>query len=58
MKHEINLRLEKETKNTVKYEEVGDGPLVIGGLYIQKWAAKERPNTIKVTIEAEGLIPE
>ena len=43
----------KETKNTVRYEEPeSDQPLIIGTLYIQKWALKRlgEPETITVTI--------
>ena len=43
----------KETKNTVRYEEPeSDQPLVIGTLYVQKWAVHrlEDPKTITVTI--------
>jgi hypothetical protein len=43
----------RETKNTVRYEEPEtDQPLVIGTLYMHKWAAKrlEDPETITVTI--------
>ena len=48
------LRRTKETKNTVRYEEPeSDQPIVIGTLYVQKWAAKrlEDPETITVTIK-------
>ena len=44
----------KETKNTVRYEEPeSDQPLVIGTLYVQKWASRrlEDPEAITVTIE-------
>ncbi len=44
----------RETKNTVRYEEPeSDQPLLIGTLYLQKWAAHrlEDPQTITVTIE-------
>jgi hypothetical protein len=43
----------RETKNTVRYEEPEtDQPLVIGTLYMHKWAAKrlEDPEVITVTI--------
>jgi len=52
---QVTLRRAKETKNTVRYEEPeNDQPLVIGSLYVQKWAAHrlEDPETITVTIEA------
>jgi hypothetical protein len=54
MKVERVFEVEKETKNTVRYAEVAEGqPPVIGTIYVQKWALKEIPKTIKVTIEAE-----
>ena len=51
---QVTLRRAKETKNTVRYEEPeSDQPLVIGTLYLQKWAVHrlEDPETITVTIE-------
>jgi hypothetical protein len=50
----ITLRRAKETKNTVRYEEPeSDQPMVIGTLYLQKWAVHrlEDPETIAVTIQ-------
>jgi len=50
----MTLRRAKETKNTVRYEEPeSDQPIVIGTLYLQKWAVRrlEDPETIAVTIE-------
>ena len=44
----------KEAKNTVRYEEPeSDQPIVIGTLYLQKWALHRLgdPETITVTIE-------
>lgn len=40
-KHTVRFVREKETKNTVRFNEVPpDGkPPLIGALYIQKWAA-------------------
>ena len=49
----VTLNRARETKNTVRYEESQtDQPLVIGTLYVHKWAAKrlEDPETITVTI--------
>jgi hypothetical protein len=49
------LNRARETKNTVRYEEPEtDQPLVIGTLYVHKWAVKrlEDPETITVTITA------
>ena len=51
---QVTLRRTKEAKNTVRYEEPeSDQPIVIGTLYVQKWAAKrlEDPETITVTIK-------
>ena len=58
----VEFEREKETKNTVRYQESGataeDGSaihgLVIGTIYIQKWAVKELgdPAMIAVTIAA------
>ena len=47
------LRRAKETKNTVRYEELeSHDPPAIGTLYLQKWAAHrlEDPETITVTV--------
>ena len=47
------LNRARETKNTMRYEEPEtDQPLVIGTLYVHKWAAKrlEDPEAIMVTI--------
>jgi hypothetical protein len=49
----MTLRRAKETKNTVRYEEPeSDQPLVIGTLYLQKWALHRLgdPQEITVTI--------
>ena len=45
---------EKETKNTVKYDEQPESglPPRIGSLYVQKWAlGGEPPRRIKLTVE-------
>ncbi len=50
-KHELTFKKEKETKNTIRYQEepVENQPPIIGALYIQKWV---RPaDSIKVTLE-------
>jgi len=50
----VTLQRAKETKNTVRYEEPeSDQPLVIGTLYVQKWAIHrlEDPEAITVTLE-------
>ena len=49
------LKRARETRNTVRYEEAEtDEPLVIGTLYVHKWAVKrlEDPEVITVTIAA------
>lgn len=48
---------ERDTKNTIRYAEVPqteDEPVVVGTLYIQKFAARElgNPERVVVTIEA------
>ncbi len=50
----MTLRRAKETKNTVRYEEPeSDQPIVIGTLYLQKWALHRLgdPETVTATIE-------
>ncbi len=52
---EVTLRLARETKNTLRYEETeSDEPPAIGTLYLQKFAAKRLgdPELIKVTVTA------
>jgi hypothetical protein len=54
MKIERTFEVEKETKNTIRYTEVAQGqPPVIGTIYVQKWALKETPQKIKLTLESE-----
>lgn len=51
----VTLAKARETKHTVRYEEAEtDQPLVIGTLYVHKWATKrlEEPEVITVTIAA------
>ena len=47
---------ERETKNTVRFQEEASGkPPVIGTLYVQRWALGEPlPQRLTVTIEAES----
>ena len=51
MEKTVKFKIEKETKNTVKYNEVpGEGqPPIIGTLYVQKRFAGNAPE-IEVTI--------
>ena len=50
----IKFRREKETKNTVRYQEVVEEgkPPIIGTLYLEKWFAGET-ETINITVEKE-----
>jgi len=55
---EVKLRKERETKNTVRFEEIeseSGEPPVIGTLYLQKWALKRigNPDTVVVVVKAE-----
>ena len=52
---EVFLEFERETKNTVRLQEVeGDDAPVIGTLYLQKHAYKKlgSPQRVKLQIEA------
>ena len=52
---ELSFQRERETKNTVRYEEqVTDAPPVVGTLYLQKYALNRlgNPDGLRVTIEA------
>ena len=60
---QINLTLERETKNTVRFAEDGagqpadhPGTLIMGTLYLQKAAHAKlgAPGRITVTVEAKG----
>jgi hypothetical protein len=48
----ITFTLERETKNTFRYQEDADGkPPAIGTLYVQTWLlGKEPPKQLTVTI--------
>lgn len=48
----INFTIERETKNTVRYQEEADGkPQAIGTIYVQKWfLGQNPPRKIAVTI--------
>lgn len=44
MKLERVFEIEKETKNTIRYQEVAEGqPPVIGTIYVQKWCWRALP---------------
>ena len=53
----IRLRKERETKNTIRFEEMeneeGNPPLV-GTLYVQKWALKRLGNPERLTLRLEA----
>ncbi len=55
-KLELTFKYEKDTKNTRRYqEETGDGPPIIGTLYLQQWAlrkltGKDLPDRLRVTV--------
>ena len=53
-KMKVKFQKEKETKNTVRYQEVvEDGkPPVIGTLYLQKWFAGDS-GELTITIEKQ-----
>ena len=51
MERTLTFELEKDTKNTYRFQEVAKGaPPLIGTLYMQKWAFETAPKTITVTI--------
>ena len=51
---ELTFKQEKETKNTVRYQEQSDGDIVIGPLYVQKSALGENaPAELTIWIELD-----
>ncbi len=49
---EATFTLEKETKNTYRFQEdESSGPSKIGTIYVQKWSFDTPPRRIKVSIE-------
>ena len=52
----LTFTREKDTKNTIRYQEVNDGPdVVIGPLYIQKhFLPTNIPTNIQITITING----
>jgi Na+/phosphate symporter len=54
MARELIFEKEKETKNTVRFQEkqTEGNPPIIGTLYVQKWFVGNS-NTVKITIEKE-----
>ena len=53
---DLTFTREKETKNTIRYQEVNDGQdVVIGPLYIQKhFLPIDIPANIRITITIDG----
>jgi hypothetical protein len=52
---DLSFQRERETKNTVRYEEqVTDAPPIVGTLYLQKYALNRlgNPDCVRVSIEA------
>ena len=51
-KQTLTFTLERETKNTIRYQEDANGkPPAIGTLYVQKWLlGKEPPRRLAVTV--------
>jgi hypothetical protein len=58
-KLELLFKVEKDTKNTRRYqEEAEEGPPVVGTLYVQQWALRKLaqgslPDRVRVTITVE-----
>ena len=53
MERSLTFELERDTKNTYRFQEVAKGePPLIGTLYVQKWAFENKPQTITVVIKA------
>jgi len=54
---QLTFKQEKETKNTVRYQEQGED-VVIGPLYVQKSALGENPPAeLSVSIELAEFVP-
>lgn len=53
MERNIIFKLEKETKNTYKFEEKPEPgqPAIIGSLYVQKWVFEQKPEEVSVTLK-------
>jgi len=53
MKTEIEMKFEKNIKNTCKYLEITNGIPVLGTLYVTtSFFENKRPKIIKVTVES------
>lgn len=59
MQLSATFEVERDTKNTVRYQEIdGDQPPIMGTAYVQKWALKKlgngtAPSRITITITVE-----
>ncbi len=51
-KQTLTFSLERETKNTIRYQEEAEGnPPAIGTLYVQKWLlGKEPPKKLSIIL--------
>lgn len=51
----VKMKIEKETKNSVRYKEEEDDMPIIGTLYLKKWSLKQEfgdyPKNLEVTIK-------
>ena len=53
MERSLTFELERETKNTYRFQEVVvDTPALIGTLYVQKSAFETAPKTVTIIIKA------
>jgi len=58
-KLELRFQVEKDTKNTRRYqEEASDGPPIIGTLYVQQWALRKLtggglPERVRVAVTVD-----
>ena len=51
----VTFTVERETKNTVRYQEQTEGkPPAIGTLYVQKWLLGQNPPTSLTVVLREG----
>ncbi len=54
----LTFTLERETKNTIRYQEDASGkPPAIGTIYVQKWLIGDTPpRNLTVTISESGAV--
>ena len=58
-KLELTFQVEKDTKNTRRYqEEASDSPPIVGTLYVQQWVLRKRtggdlPERVRVTVTVD-----